>query len=83
MTLEAFARAHKLPPRWQELSEACEKIVKLPDFWYRPDLRQQAGDLAVEASDILQSALNQEACGNAHGADALSLHTVELKREWP
>lgn len=72
MTLEAFARAHKLPPRWLELSEACEKIVKLPDFWYRPYLRQQAGDLAIEASDILQSALKQEACGNAHGADALS-----------
>jgi len=72
MTLEAFARAHKLPPRWLELREACEKIVSLPDFWYRPDLRQQAGDLAVEASNILQSALQQEACGSPHGADALS-----------
>lgn len=71
MTLEAFARAHKLSPRWLELREACEKIVNLPDFWYRPDLRQQAGDLAVEASNILQSALKQDACGNPHGADAL------------
>ncbi len=35
MTLETFARAHKLPPRWLELREACEKIVNLPDFWYR------------------------------------------------
>jgi phosphoketolase len=72
MTLEAFARAHKLPLRWLELREACEEIVRHADFWYRPDLRQQAGDLAVEASNILQSALKQEACGNPHGADALS-----------
>ena len=28
MTLEAFARAHKLPPRWLELREACEEIVR-------------------------------------------------------
>jgi hypothetical protein len=42
MTLEAFARAHKLPPRWLELREACEEIVRHADFWYRPDLRQQA-----------------------------------------
>jgi hypothetical protein len=72
MTLEAFARAHKLPLRWLELREACEEIVRHADFWYRPDLRQQAGDLAVEASNILQSALKKEACGNPHGADALS-----------
>jgi hypothetical protein len=83
MTLEAFARAHKLPPRWLELREACEEIVRHADFWYRPDLRQQAGDLAVEASNILQSALKQEACGSPHDADAFKLHTVEVKREWP
>lgn len=27
MTLEAFARAHKLPPRWLDLREACESIA--------------------------------------------------------
>jgi len=69
MTSEAFAQAHNLPPRWLELREACEKLVSFPDFWYRPDLRQQADNLAAEASRILQSALQQEAFGN-HNAGA-------------
>lgn len=72
MTLEAFARAHKLPPRWLELREACEEIVRSADFWYRPDLRQQAGDLAIRASDILESTLKQKAWGKPDHADALS-----------
>jgi len=72
MTSEAFARAHNLPPRWLELREACEKIVNLPDFWYRPDLRQQADDLAAEASKILQTALKQEASGHQQDAEALT-----------
>jgi hypothetical protein len=72
MTLEAFARAHKLPPCWLELREACEEIVKLPDFWYRPDLQQQSSDLAVRASNILESALTQKVCAKLDRADALS-----------
>ncbi len=59
MTLEAFARVHKLPPGWLELRKSCEEIARLADFWYRPDLRQQASDLAVRASDILQLTLKQ------------------------
>jgi hypothetical protein len=53
MTLEAFARSHKAPPHWLELREACEGIVRQPDFWYRPDSQEQARRLAVEASEIL------------------------------
>jgi len=59
-TLEEFASQHRLPPRWLELSKACERLVVRSDFWYRADLRDQARQLAVEASDILQSALKQE-----------------------
>ncbi len=58
MTLEAFAQAHSLPPIWLELRRRCENIVKQPDFWYRTDLPQQAGDLAIQASNILDSRLN-------------------------
>jgi hypothetical protein len=61
MTPEAFAQAHDLPLRWLELRRACEDIVKHADFWYRSDLRQQAGDLAIRASDILDSRLIETA----------------------
>jgi hypothetical protein len=58
MTLEAFAQAHNLPPIWLELRRRCEDMVRQPDFWYRADLRQKAGELAIQASDILDSTLS-------------------------
>ena len=61
MTLEEFARAHNLPPRWLELRRQCEGRVRQPDFWYRTDLRQQASTLAIQASDILDSTLIETA----------------------
>jgi hypothetical protein len=61
MTLEAFAQALSLPPVWLELRRRCEDIVKQPDFWYRIDLRQQASELAINASDILDSTLSETA----------------------
>jgi hypothetical protein len=61
MTLEAFAQAHNLPRRWLELRRRCEDMVRQPDFWYRTDLRQQASDLAIQASDILDSTLIETA----------------------
>jgi hypothetical protein len=75
MTLEAFAQAHNLPRRWLELRRRCEEIVRQPDFWYRTDLRQQASELAIQASNILDSTLSEsaprgrdrsEASDNAH-----------------
>jgi hypothetical protein len=70
MTLEAFSRVHKLPPGWLELRKACEEIVRHADFWYRPDLQQQASDLAVRASNILELTLKQKASGKPVRADA-------------
>jgi len=79
MTLEAFARVHKLPPCWLELRKSCEEIVRLADFWYRPDLRQQASDLAVRASDILQLTLKQKASNKPVRADALITPRMKMK----
>ena len=79
MTLEVFARAHKLPPGWLELRKSCEEIVRLADFWYRPDLRQQASDLAVRASDILQLTLKQKASNKPVRADALITPRMKVK----
>lgn len=56
-TIEEFASAHQLPPRWVELRNACDRLVERADFWYRPDLRNAVRPLAVEASDILHSLL--------------------------
>ena len=61
MTLEAFAQAHSLPPVWLDLRRRCEAIVKQPAFWYRTDLRQRAGDLAIQASNILDVTLSETA----------------------
>ncbi len=61
MTLEAFAQAHSLPPVWLELRWRCADIVRLPDFWYRTDLTKQASDLAIQASNILDSTLRKTA----------------------
>lgn len=66
MTLEAFARAHKLPPRWLDLREACENIVRQPEFWYRHDLQERAKKLAVEASEILVRATTAHAASGRH-----------------
>jgi len=79
MTLEVFARAHKLPPGWLELRKSCEEIVRLADFWYRPDLRQQASDLAVRASDILQLTPKQKASNRPACADALVTPRMKVK----
>jgi hypothetical protein len=65
MTLEAFAQAHNLLPRWLELRRQCEDMVRQPDFWYRTDLRQQASALAIQASDILDSTLIETARAEA------------------
>jgi hypothetical protein len=56
-TLEEFASKHRLPPRWLEVRKACNQLVKRADFWYQVGLRDAARRLAVEASDILRSAL--------------------------
>ena len=57
---EEFARKRRLPGRWLELREASNQLVVQPDFWYRPDLRRKAQQLAVSASEILQRSLKQE-----------------------
>jgi len=59
-TLEEFASKHRLPARWLELSKACGQLVARSDFWYRRDLRDEARQLAVEASDILHAAQRRE-----------------------
>lgn len=61
MTQEAFAQAHSLPPRWLELRRRCEDMVRRLDFWHRTDLRQQASELAIQASNILDSTLRETA----------------------
>jgi hypothetical protein len=58
-TIEEFASSHQLPARWLELRQICNRLVARADFWYRPDLRNEARQLAVEASDILHLALAQ------------------------
>jgi quercetin dioxygenase-like cupin family protein len=58
-SLEKFASEHRLPPRWLELRKACDRLVARSDFWYRPELIDQARQLAGEASDILQTVLRQ------------------------
>lgn len=66
MTLEAFARAHNLPSRWLDLREACECIVRQPEFWYRHDLQEQAKKLAVEASEILVRTVTAHVASGRH-----------------
>lgn len=61
MTLEVFAQALNLPRPWLELRRRCEDIVRHPAFWYCTDLRQQASDLAIRASNILDSMLSETA----------------------
>jgi hypothetical protein len=58
-SVEEFASTHQLPARWLELRKICNRLVARADFWYRPDLRNEARQLAVEASDILHLALAQ------------------------
>lgn len=57
MTLEEFARAHNLPPRWLQLRQQCEALVRDPGFWSRRDMRDAARKLATDASDILHQQL--------------------------
>lgn len=71
ITLEAFARVHKVPERWLELRRSCEEIVRHADFWYRPDLKQAASELAVEASNLLASAVAGEERKQPGRANAL------------
>jgi tRNA(adenine34) deaminase len=56
-TIEEFASAHQLPPRWVELRNACRQLAGRADFWYRADLRDAVRPPAVKASDILHSSL--------------------------
>ena len=79
MTLEMFAQAHNLPPRWLELRRRCEDMVRQPDFWYRTDLRQQASALAIQASDILDSTLIETARRGLDRFDAPVIPTAEVK----
>ena len=58
-SLEKFAGERRLPPRWLELRKACDRLVGRSDFWYRPELIDQARQLAGEASEILQTVLRQ------------------------
>ena len=58
-SLEKFAGEHQLPPRWLELRKACDRVVARSDFWYRPELIDQARQLAGEASEVLQTVLRQ------------------------
>lgn len=55
MTLHEFAEAHDLPRSWLELRNNCEQLVSRSDFWYRPQLQDQARQLAIKASDMLAS----------------------------
>lgn len=77
-TLEEFANQHRLPPRWLELRKACDRLTARADFWYRPELLDQARRLAVEASDILTATLKQ---GNQpigeESQTAVSLKTLD------
>jgi quercetin dioxygenase-like cupin family protein len=58
-SLEKFAAKHRLPPRWLELRKACDRLVGRSDFWYCPELIDQARQLAGEASEILRTVLRQ------------------------
>ncbi len=55
MTLEEFARAHRLSERWLSLRHECEALVSDPEYWYRRDMQNAARVLALEASDILHA----------------------------
>lgn len=55
MTLEKFADTHQLPQRWLDLRRECENLVKRSEFWYRPELKDEARRLATQASDILSA----------------------------
>jgi hypothetical protein len=79
MTLEVFAQAHNLPPRWLELRRRCEDMVRQPDFWYRTDLRQQASALAIQASDILDSTLIETAPRSVDRSDTPAIPTAKVK----
>lgn len=54
MSLEEFARLHRLPDRWLLLRRECNVLVDNPQFWYRRELQNEARMLATEASDILR-----------------------------
>jgi hypothetical protein len=79
MTLEAFAQAHNLPPRWLELRRQCEDMVRQPDLCYRTDLRQQASALAIQASDILDSTLIETARRSLDRSDVPVISTATVK----
>lgn len=59
MTLEQFAHCHHLPPDWLELRSQCEQVVRKSDFWYRPELQDDARRLATQASNILSTVVKQ------------------------
>ena len=61
MTLEEFAALHNLPAQWLVLRHDCEMIVRDPQFWNRAELQSAARKLAVQASDILNSAIKRPA----------------------
>jgi len=79
MTLKAFAQAHNLPRRWLELRRRCEDMVRQPDFWYHTYLRQQASDLAIQASDILDSTLIETARRSHDRSDVPVIPTAKVK----
>jgi hypothetical protein len=53
VTLEEFADTRHLPQNWLELRKECEQLVRRSDFWYRPELKDEARGLASQASDML------------------------------
>lgn len=59
LRLEQFASRHHLPPCWLQLRKASNRVVARSDFWYLPELIDQARRLAGEASEILQTVPQQ------------------------
>lgn len=59
MSLEEFARIHRLAEGWLKLRSECNDVVGRPDFWYRKELQNAARELAVKASDILAAAVKK------------------------
>ena len=73
-TIEEFASAHQLPPRWVELRNACCQLVARADFWYRADLRD-----AVRLVIHLDELADDRAIGDSRLP--IERSTVELDRD--
>lgn len=72
MSLEEFARTHKLPDHWLSLRRECEALVSNPQYWYRRDMQNAARLLATEASDIFHARLADRNDRNVLCSDELT-----------